>query len=345
MDFLYVGTYTEGSDSEGIYVFLINAETGCLTLQSSCETCDNPSFLTSNGSYLYAANERLEDGYISAYQMQEATGALLFLNRCYIPGAGMCHLSIGTQTIYASNYISGNIAACSVLPNGHLGQMVGNYQHKGSSVNPVRQEQPHVHSTTISPDGRCLIAADLGMDQLITYPIDSETGALKPSMEPVHTESGEGPRHFTFHPDRPFAYLITELGNHLIVYHSTANKLHEIECHTLLPADFQGENLGADLHISPDGAFIYASNRGNDQIVAFRINNQNGKLSHPRHYFSHGKWPRNFCISPDGHFMVIANQNSGTVVVCPINRKTGDLQAPVWTAYIPQAVCVLWKNF
>jgi 6-phosphogluconolactonase len=203
----------------------------------------------------------------------------------------------------------------SLLPintDGSLLPAVDFVQHHGSGPDPHRQEGPHVHSVNLDAGNRFVLVADLGLDRLMTYRIDLEHGKLILQSE-AQGEAGSGPRHLDFHPNGRFVYLVNELNSTLSVYQYDLKdgKLDEIQVAPTLPDGYQGSNFPADVHITPDGKFIYASNRGHDSLAIFRVDETNGRLSVIGHAATQGMTPRNFAIDPNGNYLLAANQDTG----------------------------------
>jgi len=356
---VYIGTYTQGK-SEGIYVYRMEKSTGALSFFSKATGVDNPSFLgihpfaslkgRPQQRYLYAVNEVGEfagkpSGAVSAFEIDSNTGELTYLNQQPSHGTGPCHLSVDMtgKFVLVANYGGGSVCVLPIQDDGKLGEATDFIQHQGSSVNPRRQEGPHAHSITLSPDNRYAFAADLGLDKIMIYQLDLTTGKLKPNDEPwAQVKAGAGPRHFDFHPNGKYAYLITELDNTIIAftYDETNGMLKEIQTVPTLPEDFDGTSHCADIHVAPSGKFVYGSNRGHDSIVIFAIDESTGKLTYVGHELTQGENPRNFAIDPTGIFLLAANQSTDTIVTFQLDQQTGELLSTGHVAEVPQAVCL-----
>ena len=260
------------------------------------------------------------------------TGQLTFLNRQSSEGAGPCHLSVDRtgRVVLVANYASGSAAVLPVGGDGRLGEASEKVQHQGSSVNPQRQEGPHAHSITPSADNRFALVADLGLDRIMVYRLDSSAGRLTPNDPPwAAVNPGAGPRHLAFHPTLPLVYVVNELGNTVTAFAWEARRgaLQEAQTISTLPPDFRDTSYGADVHVAPSGRFLYASNRGHDSIAIFSIDRATGLLSAVAHQPTLGKWPRNFVIDPTGNWLLAANQESDSVVVFRIEAETGRLSS------------------
>lgn len=350
---LYVGTYT-AKGSEGIYVFQLDSETGSLEHLHTVSTAENPSFLAidSQNMFLYAVHE-LNDyqgahsGAVRSFRINPETWNIILINEQPSFGEHPCHVTVTKRGDYVllANYTSGSISIYPV--NGGLLEMASDTaQHVGSGAHANRQQGPHAHSVNVSPDDRFLYAVDLGIDQIKIYDLAASPGILTPA-EPsfVKTAPGAGPRHFTFHPNGQCAYVINELNSTITAYavDAVSGALAEIQTIATLPSDFAGNNSCADIHVTPDGKFLYGSNRGHDSLVLFSIG-ADGKLALTGHESVRGKTPRNFAIDPTGTFLLVANQNTDNIVVFRINSKSGELSYTGHEAKVSMPVCIAFVN-
>lgn len=342
---VYVGSYMGPCGGDGIYYIKLDTEAQTLTpVVSYPENSDNPSFLVVNQEHIYAVSECSPHGYISAFRRDPATGELTFLNRIEAPGTAMCHLTMWPdgKHLSAANYGSGSLVACSLAEDGSIDKLCAFEQHEGVGYDSTgRQAGPHVHSTLAAPNSKELFVADLGLDWIACYQIQ-EDGSLKLADEArqIKTPGGEGPRHFVFSDDGRFLYVVTEMGNLLLVYKELDGTYRCIQQMELLPPDFEGFNTAADIHFSYDRNYIYASCRGRNCLTAFRVDQETGRVSLTGYYDSYGKGPRNFCIVPGDKHILITNQITGNLVLCPRNPETGAIGCPVAELNIPQAVYV-----
>ena len=350
--FVYVGTYTS-KGSEGIYVYRMDPESADLELVGKATNIENPSFLAIDPKkrYLYAVNEvhsfaGRKSGAVSAFSIERKTGKLAFLNSKPSLGTSPCYVSVDKngKYVFVANYSSGNIAVLPIIDDGSLGDATDFVQHEGSSVNPKRQEGPHAHSIIIDPSNRYVYAADLGLDKIMIYKFNSENGKLTPNEKQpwVKTKPGAGPRHFTFHPNERFAYVINELDSTIVAfsYDRDSGTLEEIQTVSTLPEGFKGTNYPADIHVSPSGRFLYGSNRGHDSIVIYQIDEETGKLSCIGYESTLGEFPRNFAIDPSGRFLLAANQNTDNIVAFRIDQKTGLLEPTGHETRVSMPVCI-----
>ena len=349
--FLFVGTYTR-TTSEGIYVYRMDNSTGVLERVAVTGGIKNPTFLalSPDNSHLYAVAEINEHcgrptGAVYSYSVSPDSGDLAYVNQQSTGGPGPCHLTVdatGAHVIVA-NYQGGSICVLPIQTDGSLGEMSEFIQHEGSSVNSHRQGEPHAHSVNLDPNNRFIYAPDLGMDKVMIYQLDLDSGNLvanKPAF--VQVAPGAGPRHFAFHPDGTRAYVLNEIGNTVTAFNwdPESGSLEEFQTVTTLPADFLETSHTADLHIHPNGRFLYGSNRGHDSIAIFEIDPDTGGLT-PRGWAStQGRTPRNIAIDPSGQFMLAENQDSDSIFTFRINDETGMLITTGSVIKVPMPVCI-----
>lgn len=349
----YVGTYT-GQKSKGIYYGELDSATGKIELKGLAAQTVSPSFLAihPNKKYLYAVNETSNiqgkrQGGLIAYSINEKTGELKELNQTLSGGSGPCHLAIDRtgRFVVVANYGSGSVACFKINPDGSIGEQTDRIQHTGSGANPRRQEGPHAHWAGFSYDNRYVFICDLGIDKVLIYKFNIETGKLTPGEIPyISLAPGSGPRHMAFLGN--FAYIINELNSTITSVKIDLNKLdiQILDTTTTLPADFTNANTTAEIAIHPSGDFVYGSNRGHDSIACFRINKEEGKLSLIEIVKCGGKTPRNFEITPDGKYLLCANQNSDNITVFRIDGKTGKLAKVDSTVEVGSPVCIVFLN-
>jgi 6-phosphogluconolactonase len=347
---VFVGTYTESeqSRSEGIYIYRMDPLSGDLFFESMVKGIINPSFLEVHPqrSFIYAVNEvqRFDNqptGGVSSFSIDSE--GLNFLNHHSSYGQDPCYISVEQTGRFAfvANYTSGSVAMFPIQADGGLGPASDVVQHSGSSMHPERQTGPHAHCIFPDPTNRFAIAVDLGLDKLLIYKLDLEHGKLNEHAE-VKVQPGAGPRHLTFHPNSQYAYLINELNSTLTSYSylSDSATFEELQTVPTLPQEFTGRNLCADMHVSPDGKYLYASNRGHDSIVCFLIDEKTGQLIYQNHTLTEGKEPRNFAIDLSGAFLFAANQNTNNIVTFRIDPVTGQLFKTEHEVEVSMPVCV-----
>ena len=350
--FIFVGTYTEpeGSKSEGIYVYRMDSNSGQLSLVNVIKGVVNPSFLAvhPNQNFLYAVTEvdNLDGqarGSLSAFSIDPNSGALALLNSQPSHGAHPCYVSVEHTGRFAlvANYTSGSVAMFPIQADGTLGEASDVVQHSGSSLHPTRQTGPHAHYIYPDPTNRFAVAVDLGIDKILTYRMDLEKGRLQLDGETA-VHAGAGPRQLAFHPNGTFAYLINELDATVIAYryHKEVGSFEQLQILPALPNDFTSENLCADIHVTPNGNFLYASNRGHQSIVAFQIDQNTGLLTYLNHASTGGREPRNFAIDPVGNFLLAANQKTDTIVTFRIDTANGQLLKTGYQVEVSMPVCI-----
>lgn len=345
--YLLAGTYTN-TGSKGIYVYTFDASTGKAEMVSSTDSVVNPSYLTisQNGNFVYSVNETngAVPGRVSSFSFDKKDGKLHFLNTQVSGGDDPCYVALNEndQWLAVANYTGGSAALFPINKDGSLKPFAQLIQDSGSSVNKDRQEKAHVHETVFSPDYKYLFTPDLGMDKVMIYKFNaSAVTPLEASTPPVvETPPGSGPRHITFHPNKKFAYLVTELSGFVIAYSYTDGKFTEIQAVAAHPADYKGVIGSSEIYPSPDGKFLYVSNRGDENtITIFSIDSDSGKLTLVG-YQPTGNGPRHFLIDPTGNFLLVANQNSDNVVIYKRDSKTGLLKATGEEIKLPRPVCL-----
>lgn len=342
---LVVGTYTSGT-SKGISVYRFYTESGRLAYLNQIDDVSNPSYLTvsNNNKFVYAVNES-DKGEVSAFHFDAKSGKLEFINKQSTLGGAPCFISVdkGQKNLLVANYTGGNIA---VLPLNEDGSIAPAAMTIGGDANKLgpnkeRQEKPHIHTAVLSPDEKQVLYTDLGADQLH---IAKYKAAKKDQISQgtvVSVKPGDGPRHLAFSADKKFLYLITEMGSSVIVFDYNNGKPKQRQEITLLPDGYTGQTGAADIHISPNGKFLYASNRGDaNDISVFAINPENGELTFIQRESSGGKGPRNFAIDPTGRFLLVAHQSSNTIIVFRLNEETGKIIQAVNRAEIGNPVCL-----
>ena len=350
--YLLLGTYTSGT-SKGVYVYKFNSANGDHSLIDSAKI-SNPSFLavSPDQKFVYAVSEQAsavdKGGSVASFSFNNITEKLTPLNQQSSNGNNPCYVTVDKagKWLIAGNYSSGTLTVLPILKNGSLDSFVYSIKHTGQSVNTARQASPHVHATVLSPDNKFLFVPDLGIDKLMIYHFNKKNGALKENTPAlVNTKPGSGPRHFDFHPNKKFAYLVEELTGTVAAYryHAKKGELSLIQNISTVPANFTAFAGSADIHVSPDGKFLYASNRGESNTIAiFSIDKKTGRLTSIGHQSTMGKTPRNFNFDPSGNFLLVANQNSDEIVIFKIDRNTGLLTDTGKRIAVSKPVCIKW---
>lgn len=346
---LYVGTYTKG-ESKGIYAYSYDVKSGeSKSLGLAAET-SNPSFLAVDPGqrFLYAVNELTQykgasSGVVTSFAIDKKTGMLSAINEVASRGADPCYISLDKTGKYVlvANYTGGSVAVFPARKNGGLGEETAFVQHAGSGKNPKRQEGPHAHWIETTPDNRFALTADLGLDEILVYRFNGDGGTLTPNDPPfAKVEAGAGPRHIAFHPNGKILYVVDELASTITVFSFDAAKgtLRLLQSVSTLPSGFAGTNDTAEIHVHPNGKFLFASNRGHDSIAVFSIQPDTGKLTPVDHVSTQGKTPRNFELDPSGSRLLVANQDSNSIVFFKIDTHTGHLTATGPEIKVPSPV-------
>lgn len=351
--YLFIGTYTD-SGSKGIYVYKFDATSGKAVWVSNTDSVVNPSYLTVSNDHknIYAVNEtnHATPGAVSSFAFDQKAGTLKFINKQESGGDDPCYISItkNKKWVVVANYSGGSVAALPLNKDGSLKRYAQLIQDSGKSINADRQEGPHVHSAVFSPDEKFVFTPNLGTDKIMEYHFDAnKTYPLSPA-KPAYTSTiaGSGPRHFTFSPDHTHAYLMQEMSGTVNVYTYSENKtqhgkLKLIQSIITHPQNYKGLPGSADIHVSPDGNYLYASNRGEENtITIFSINKTTGKLLLKGYSQCGGKTPRNFIIDPSGNYLLAANQNSNNIAIFKRNKLTGLLTPTNEEIKVPKPVCL-----
>lgn len=334
---VFVSSFAPAERGGAIQAYTLDGTNGKLSPAAKTTDAANPFFLalSPDKKYLYSIHAKQfsgkENEQVAAYEIVGRTGELKLLNRQSSEGTASCSLAVdGTgKTALVANYTSGSVASLPVKADGSLGEPVSFFQHMGSSVNPKRQKEPHAHCIIVSPDNKYAYAADLGLDQVLCYKLEPATAKLTPNDPPfAKTPAGAGPRHLTFHPNGKRLYVINELLNSVTVfdYDAGSGVLTEKQTISTLPPDYDKTTHTADLKITPDGKFLYGTNRGHDSIACYRIGDD-GKLALIEIVPSLGKGPQNLAITPDGKWLLCANMPGKNVAVFGIDAASGKLKA------------------
>ncbi|HZD30331.1 MAG TPA: lactonase family protein [Candidatus Angelobacter sp.] len=349
---VFVGTYTD-KESKGIYAFRFDSTSGETAPVELAAEAANPSFLAigPGAHYLYAVNEVSnfegdKTGAVSVFDVAGANGRLKLLQEVSSGGADPAHLSLDQSGRYllVANYTGGNAAVFPIEKDGRLGARTAFVQNSGSSVNKERQAAPHAHEILVSRDNRLVMVPDLGTDELLLYRFDAASGALTPGKPAsVKVAPGSGPRHFALAPSGKFLYLVNELASTVNVFSfdSTAGQLRELQTISTLPQGFEGQNTTAEIAVDAAGKHLYASNRGDDSIAVFAIDERTGKLTFVERVSTGGKEPRHFAFDLTGKWLFAANQNSGSINVFAVDRGSGRLSATSHSVAVAAPVCVL----
>lgn len=336
----FIGTYTKG-ESEGIYTFSLDTEEARIQGVKLAASLDNPTYVTvsQDKQYLYSVVKEGERGGAASFSIKN-NGELEELNRELSPGASPCHISVDSKNkkVVTANYHRGTVEAYLTTSNGSL-EPVSSIQHEGSGPDKERQEKPHVHYAGFTPDEKYVAVVDLGIDQLITYEVVN--GQLKLANK-LSLKPGCGPRHLTFHPNGNYAYLMTEMSSEVVAlqYNNKDGSFQILQYISTLPSDFTENSQGSAIHISSDGHFVYAANRGHDSIAVYGVNQETGELTFIEHTLTEGNWPRDFVLDPTENFLIASNQNSSNLVLFKRDSATGKLTLLQSDIKVPDPVCV-----
>jgi 6-phosphogluconolactonase len=346
----FVGTYTElpgpGANGQGIELFEADLRTGQLTHRGLAAKSRNPSWIAlhPSGKYLYAVNEiadfQSNSGSVSAFAVDRSSGALRALNIVSSAGAGPAHLSIDASGDFAfvANYGGGSIAVLPIQEDGSLGDAVDVHRDEGSVGSTAASgapagsfaisghDAPHAHMIAADPGNRFVLATDLGQDRIYTYALDRQTGKLTPAPGTpfVALPSGDGPRHFAFHPNGHWLYSIQEEASTVAFfrYDPSTGRLDAQQSLSALPQGFSGTSFASEILVAPNGKTLYAANRLHDTIAVFSIG-ADGRLNYVAETSTLGDYPAQCRIDPSGNFLYVCNQRSDNITSFRIQRETG----------------------
>lgn len=357
---IFIGTYTRTikfgtgellqGQGHGIDILKFDPSTGVIRYHGTQEGIDNPSYIVFSNSkkYLYTVNELKEyggeqTGTVSAFEIDKAKGKLKYLNSKKTKGTDPCHVNInkGDTHLFVSNFMSGSVSVFPIEKDGSLQEVCQFIQHEGSSVHKTRQKGPHAHSLIFDQDNQYAFVPDLGIDQLMVYKTNFQSKEAVLSLQKgFKVFLGSGPRHCEFDASYRHCYLINELDSSISLLNYDGNGGFKLmQTMPTLNEPFEGDNICADVHISPNGKFLYGSNRGHDSIAVYSVDEETGKLTYITCSSSGGKTPRNFAIDPSGRFLIVANQDSNNIVSFAIDGKDGSL-SEVMRIHRPTPVCV-----
>ncbi len=347
---VFVTAFAPG-ERGGIHAYEFSTKDGKLKPLRRTAGAENPFFLalSPDGKYLYSTHARQfggkENEQVAAYQVVGRAGELRLLNRQSAEGTAACYVDVDKtgKAVLVANYSSGSVASLPIKGDGSLGEHASFFKHKGSSVNPQRQKEPHAHCIVVSPDNRYALAADLGTDEILCYKLDPATAKLTPNKPPsARAPAGAGPRHLTFHPTGKRVYVINELLNSVTAFDwdADAGTLKEKQTISTLPDDFKGTSHCADVKVTPDGRYLYGTNRGHDSIAAYRIG-EDGRLTLVAIEPSRGKGPQNLAITADGRWLLCANMPGDNVAVFQIDPRSGKLMSAGEPVAQPGPSCIM----
>jgi 6-phosphogluconolactonase len=340
-----------GGEKGAITAFELDPDHGELKQVQQTKDVQNPFFLalSPDGKHLYSIDAKKfgggEEEQIAAYEIVGRSGELKRLNQQSARGSAACYLHVDAtgKTLLVANYSSGSVASLPIKADGSLDEAASFVQHSGSSVDPARQKAPHAHSIITGPNNRFVYAADLGLDQVLIYRLNAADAKLTPNVPPfAKTPAGAGPRHLAFHPNGKWLYAINELSNSVTLFDHNAETgaLTETQTISTLPEGFTGRSFCADVKITPDGRFLYGTNRGHDSVAAYRIG-EDGQLTLLGIEPSLGKGPQNLAITHDGKLLLCANMPGNNVAPFRIDSKTGGLKSVGEPVALTSPSCIL----
>jgi 6-phosphogluconolactonase (cycloisomerase 2 family) len=351
--YAFFGSFNRDKNTEGIYVYELDTISGNLSKITSFTGILNPSFLTlsPNGKYVFACTESKTQngGKVSSFEFKPENKSLTFINSQKSGGENPVYLTVhqNGKWLVNGNYTEGSVSVYPISENGKIETYVQNFQFSEGSINPDRQDRSHIHSTVFSPDFEYIFLPDLGADKIRSYKFENNNKEpLKTSENPfIQTTLGSGPRHFTFHPNGKFAYCIEEMGGAVSVYSYDNGKLNNLQRINTHSEKYKDDFESSDVHISPDGKFLYASNRGKENNIAIFSIQNDGMLKTIGYQSTKGKHPRVFALDPTGKFLITTNAVSGDVVVFKRNSETGLLKKVGKKIKIKNASCVQIKKY
>ncbi|TDD75561.1 lactonase family protein [Flavobacterium caseinilyticum] len=344
---LLIGTYTQTCESKGIYVYDFDSKTGNFSFKNATEKVVNPSYLTvsKDNNFVYSVNESGAESTVSSFSYNSSSGKLDLINKQSSKGADPCYIINDEKNVIVANYSGGNISVFGKNNDGGLTEAKQVIQHYGKGTNMQRQEGPHVHMVHFSPDQKFVLANDLGNDKVYSYAYNpAAANTVLVLKDSISVKSGSGPRHLTFSKNGKFVYLLQELDGALTVFSYSNGKLKKIDETTILAKDFKGTFSSADIHISPDGRFLYASNRGQANTITIYKILKNGKLLLKGQSSTLGKGPRNFAIDPTGNFLLAAHQYTNDIVIFKRNKTTGALTDTGKKITLCSPVCLVFTK-
>lgn len=350
--YVFLGSYNRDKTAEAIQVYQLDTLKGKLSKVTSAKNIINPSYLTlsPNGKFLYACTDTKTPnaGSVSSFEFNPENKTLTFLNKQSSGGENPVYVSVhkSGKWLVNANYTEGSVSVHPILENGKIDSLAQNFQYTDGSVNKERQTKSHVHSAIFSPQNDYLFLPDLGADKIRCYQFDeNKKQPLIETKNPfTKTDLEAGPRHFTFHPNQKFGYCIEEMAGAISVYqyeNGTLNKIQRINTHSdKIKSGFES----SDIHISPDGKFLYATNRGKENNIAIFSIDKNGLLKNIGYQSTLGKHPRIFAIDESGKFLIATNVLTGNVVVFKRNQKTGMLKKTENKIKMDNVSCVQIKR-
>lgn len=335
---IIVGTYTQNTESKGVYVLNIQPEKKKYAISDIAGGIQNPGYLviSKDKKNVYVASEFSDKSKIIAYQLDRKTGKLNFLNSVSTDGIDPCFIDASKKNLFTADYSSGDIQMFNILKNKKVSNVIQTISFTGSSINNERQTKPHAHQSILSKDAKYLFTNDLGTDYLRIFKVHPDKLI---ALDSLKIKAGSGPRHLTYNQDGSILYLLNELSADISVISFRNEKMNLLQTISII-AKNNGLAHAADIHMSPDGKFLYATNRTNyNEIILFKIL-PDQTLERIANYSVKGIFPRNFMITQDGNFIFVANQKTNQIVVFQRDKKLGLLKDINFTIDIPSPVCI-----
>ncbi|WP_316813682.1 lactonase family protein [Pedobacter heparinus] len=343
---LIIGTYTSPGKSEGIYLYSFDVNTAEFKFRTVAKDVTNPSYLavSKDNKFVYSVAEAPGNSAVAAFAFDGVKGGFSFLNKQTTTSQGPCFVAANGKNVFSANYGGGSMSVFGIEKNGSLSPLKQLVQHTGKSIDPKkRQESAHAHQVQFTPDQKYIVCTDLGEDQVYLYNYDPASKAQVLTVKKtIKTTPGSGPRHLAFSPNGRFAYLAHEFNGSITVFTYANGNLNKIQEIGTVVKDFQGRIDGADIHVSPDGKFVYETNRGDANTISAFAVQPDGKLSFVETVSTMGKGPRNFSIDPTGKYLLVGHQYTNEVVIFERNKKTGTLKDTGKRIAIGAPVCLLF---
>ncbi len=351
--YVFFGSFNRDKTAEGIYVYILDTISGNLSKVTSLKGVLNPSYLTlsPNGKFLFACTESktVNAGSVSSFEFNPINKTLTYINNQSSGGENPVYLTVhkNGKWLINANFTEGSLSVYPISVEGNIDSIVQNIQFTEGSIDKERQNRAHIHSAVFSPNFDYIFCPDLGADKIRCYKFENEKNKPLETPEKPYTEStlGSGPRHFTFHPNGKFAYCIEELLGTISVYNYNEGILDSLQRIKTHPKNIKEGFESSDIHISPDGKFLYATNRGKENNIAIFSIQNDGQLSIVDYQSTMGKHPRIFAIDESGKFLIVSNVNSGNVIVFRIDTKTGLLKKTGKEITIKNVSCVQIRNY
>ena len=344
---LLVGTYTNTCENKGIYTYKFDVISGNSKLNGSTVNIQNPSFLalSSDNKYLYAVNESGATSATTSFSYDGNAGKFIVLNKQATKGADPCYVITDDKNVITANYSGGSITVFFKNADGSLTDAKQVVQLSGSGPNKERQEASHLHMVAFSPDYKHVLAVDLGTDKIYVYDYNADASKdILTFKGSVSVKPGAGPRHLTFDKDGKYVYVLNELDGGLLTYSFAKGELTLVEDTSVMAREYKGDFRAAAIALSPDGKFLYATNRGEANTISIFKVLKNGKLEFKEAVSTLGKGPRSFVIDPTGNLLLIANQFSNEVVVFRRDKSTGGLTDTEKRISVCQPVDLLFEK-